>query len=48
MRLPVSEPSRASLLHAIRVLVVDDEPEVCEAMRHLLSGGAVIAESQRI
>jgi CheY-like chemotaxis protein len=25
MRLPVSEPSRASLLHAIRVLVVDDE-----------------------
>lgn len=25
MRLPVTEPSRASLLHAIRVLVVDDE-----------------------
>jgi CheY-like chemotaxis protein len=25
MRLPVSEPTRASLLHAIRVLVVDDE-----------------------
>jgi CheY-like chemotaxis protein len=25
MRLPVSDPSRASLLHAIRVLVVDDE-----------------------